>query len=223
MKTIIEIRAAEGGLDSKLLVKDQYTIYYKTAKINNLWLNLIEESPGYISFSVEGKNSYEIFKNESGGIRWIRTPPTEKRGRTHTSIVTVAVLKIPEIHEYNLKESEVEFRFIRASTSGGQKANKTECGVIAKHIPTGTEAKSISDRSQHANKILAIDVLKSRLFQEEQSKINSNTNYERSNQIGSGHRSDKTRTIRVADNIVKCEITGKTISLNSYLKGNINF
>jgi peptide chain release factor 1 len=150
-------------------------------------------------------------------------PKTEKNGRTHTSIITVAVLKIPEDHELKIKDSDIEYRFIRASSKGGQHANKTESGVVVKHLTSGIEAKSTSDRSQHINKQLAVDALKSKLFEKEQIQKQSGINNNRSDQIGTGHRSDKIRTIRYIDGIVKCEVTGQTKSLNSYLKGDITF
>lgn len=151
----------------------------------------------------------------------MRHSQTDSKGRVHTSLITVAVLKVPEINEFILDESDCVYRFIRASSSGGQHANKTESGVVVKHTPSGLEAKSTSDRSQHANKILALDVLKSKLYEIEQSKTNSDINNNRQSQVGSGHRSDKIRTIRVVDNLVKCEITGKNKPLKEYLKGNL--
>ena len=153
----------------------------------------------------------------------MRISPTDKKKRVHTSLITVAVLKVPKNNEFIFNESECEYRFIKSYGKGGQNAQKNSCGVIIKHIPTGIEAKSTSERSQLTNKELALDLLKSRLFELEQNKTQSNLEIMRSNQIGSGHRSDKIRTIRYVDNIVKCELTGKTKSLNSYLKGEINF
>lgn len=153
----------------------------------------------------------------------MRVSPTDKKGRIHTSLITVAVLKVPQNNELILNESEYEFRFIRASSKGGQHANKTESGVVVKHKKTGIEVKSVSDRSQHINKTLALELLKSKLFEINKQKIESKTDQDRHTQIGSGHRSDKVRTCRVVDNIVKCEITGRTKSYKEYLKGNIQF
>ena len=152
----------------------------------------------------------------------MRNSPTDKRGRVHTSLITVAVMKVPDCKELNIKESDCEFRFIRASSKGGQHANKTESGVVVKHIPTRIEAKSTSDRSQHENKAVALDVLKSRLYQLKQFESELQATKQRIKH-GSGHRSDKIRTIRVNDNIVKCEISGKTKSLKEYLKGDLDF
>jgi peptide chain release factor 1 len=94
----------------------------------------------------------------------MRNSPTDKNGRIHTSLITVAVLRIPEKQEVEIKDSDLDFRFLRASSKGGQHANKTESGVVIKHIPTGLEVKSHSDRSQHVNKELALEILRSKLL-----------------------------------------------------------
>ena len=153
----------------------------------------------------------------------MRYSPTDKKGRIHTSLITVAVLKAPDTTQLTIKESDIEFRTLRAFGKGGQHSSKTESGVVLKHTPTGIEAKSTSDRSQHANKELALEVLKSRIFEHFHSKEEEDTSSSRSKQVGTGHRSDKIRTIRVCDNTVKCERTGKIKSFKEYAKGNLEF
>ena len=186
-------------------------------------MEVLEELPGLIVFAVDGKNSFNIFKNESGGHRIIQVPKTEKRGRTHTSVITVAVLKEPEKHELLLNDKDLEFRFVRAFGKGGQHSNKTESGVIVKHKPPGIEAKSTSDRSQHINKDYALSSLKAKLFELQSTQSKTQESNLPNSLTGTGHRSDKIRTIRYVDGVVKCEITGNTKSLNSYLKGDIVF
>ena len=170
---------------------------------------------------MDGNKSHTIFQNESGGHQWMRHSPTDSKGRIHTSLITVAVLKVPEKNEFVLDESDCVYRTIRAFGAGGQHSNKTESGVVVKHTPTGIECRSTSDRSQHANKALALDALKSKLYELEQTKENKEISNNRKSQVGSGHRSDKIRTIRVVDNVVKCEITGKNKPLKEYLKGKL--
>lgn len=153
----------------------------------------------------------------------MRVSPTDKRGRIHTSLITVAVLPIIKTNSIQLKESEYEFRFIRASSKGGQHANKTESGVVVKHKATGIEAKSTKDRSQMVNKETALEILVSRLASLQQINSQKSLDYNRTKQVGSGHRSDKIRTARVVDNTVKCELTGKTKSYREYYKGLITF
>jgi len=153
----------------------------------------------------------------------MRVSPTDKKGRVHTSLITVSVLKVPENNELNFKESDCEYRFIKSYGNGGQNAQKNSCGVIIKHLPTGLEAKSTSERSQLTNKTLALDALKSKLFEIQEKERQSSLDSNRKKQIGSGHRSDKIRTIRCLDGIVKCEISGRTKSLKAYLKGELEF
>jgi peptide chain release factor 1 len=153
----------------------------------------------------------------------MRVSPTDKKGRIHTSLITVAVLRVPETNELTLNSSDYEFRFVKASSKGGQHANKTESGVVIKHKATGIEVKSVSDRSQQVNKTFALEMLKSKLLQLQEASEIQKTDNVRSQQIGSGHRSDKIRTIRVVDNSVKCEMTNKTKSYKEYCKGHIEF
>lgn len=220
-KTLIEIRAASGGEESKLLVLEQFGIYYKYCKLKGYWLTLVEESPGFVSFIIEA-NKF-VLEGEAGGHQFMRVSPTDKKGRVHTSLITVAVLPIKPLKQIALQESDCSFRFIKASSKGGQHANKTNSGVVLKHLPTGLEIKSTSDRSQHVNKEIALEILSTKLSSLASNNYNSKLEYQRSNQIGSGHRSDKIRTVRVVDNIVKCELTNKTISFKEYYKGFIEF
>ena len=156
---------------------------------------------------------------EAGGHRWQRVPPTEKRGRVHTSTVTIAVLEL--LHaSYTLKDDDIEIFTTKDSGPGGQHRNKTESCVIMRHKPTGIEAKA-STKSQHRNKVLAREVLEARvtaLFKsQEKSKIDLN----RKCQVGSGMRGDKIRTYREKDNIVSDHKTGKKTSLLSILEGRL--
>ena len=153
----------------------------------------------------------------------MRSSPTDNKGRTHTSLITVAVYKYREPVEITINNSDLEFRYLRAFGKGGQRSNKVETGCIIKHLPTNIEAKSTSDRSQHINKQLAMEELKLRLSNFYQNTIDNQVNNNRSDLIGTGHRSDKVRTIRVNDNTVKCEITGMTKSFKDYSKGYIDF
>lgn len=132
-------------------------------------------------------------------------------------------MAVPKENEFQLKESDIEFRFSKGEGKGGQHMQKTESVVYAKHKPSGIEVKSGSERSQHHNKTIALEMLKSKLFEDQQSKNEGASNQSRKKQIGSGMRGDKIRTIRTQEGIVKCDVTGKTTSWASYQKGNIEF
>lgn len=149
-------------------------------------------------------------------------PPNEKRGRVHSSSITVAVLPV-DIENVIVNEKDIELRFTKGSGPGGQNKNKVETCVVAKHIPTGLEIRCDTERSQHQNRALALGLLYAKVTDYQKNKNASERSQNRKDQIGSGMRGDKVRTIRCQDNIVKCEITGQKVSLAKYLGGEIGF
>ncbi len=181
-------------------------------------VTILDEREGFVSFLVEGLN-INLFASEAGVHRWVRVPPTEKRGRTHTSTITVAVLPIVTRSEFVIKESDLLIRTYRSSGPGGQHKNKTESAVEITHRPTGISANCTSERSQHQNKAIAMQVLQSRLEQLHTQSANASQNQSRSSQIGGGYRGEKIRTVRAQEGTVKCEITGRTMAYSRYSKG----
>jgi peptide chain release factor 1 len=186
-------------------------------------LEVIEERPGFLSFLASGKRAAEVFANEAGGHRWQRVPPTEKRGRVHTSTITVAVMSVPEATDFRLNERDLDIHTTRGSGPGGQHRNKTETEVEITHRPTGLKVRCGAERSQHRNKQLAMEILAARLAENERQARIQGRNMTRREQIGSGQRGDKIRTIRTQDNTVRCELTGKTMPYTQYAKGHILF
>ena len=173
-----------------------------------------------IVLRISGEKAKEAFANEAGGHRWQRVPPTERRGRTQTSTITVAVL--PEVQESQLKisESDLEITTCRSTGKGGQHVNKTESAVQIKHIPSGLMVRSENSRSQPQNKATAMSILRARLWDAEQKKAAREREKDRRNQVGSGMRGDKRRTIRCQDGIVNDHVTGKQWSYKDYTRGN---
>ena len=131
-------------------------------------------------------------------------------------------MDVPEVND-GIKLSDVDFRYTKSSGAGGQHVNKVESAVIATHIPTGTQVRCENERSQHKNKAMAIDLLSARVNQQQTAKADKGRNKTRKEQVGSGMRGDKVRTIRTQDNQVKCEITGQTKQFSAYEKGDIWF
>jgi len=158
------------------------------------------------------------FRNEGGGHRWQRIPPTEKRGRVQTSTVTVAVLSIPETPE-GLNLNDVEITTTKGDGPGGQHRNKTESAVIAIHRPTGIKVRIESDRSQHKNKATALAVLAAKVAEVGAMKGRNEVNQSRRQQVGSGERGDKVRTYRQRDNQVNDHRTGQHWQLNRWMAG----
>lgn len=167
----------------------------------------------------EASGDDELFKNETGGHRWQRVPPTEKRGRVQTSTITVAVVKkITELQLY-IDPNDLEWKTCRGSGPGGQHRNKTESAVQLTHLPTKVSVRCESERSQHRNRESALDILRAKLYDAQTQKINNAAASERKQQVGSGMRGDKRRTIRVQDGQVNDHITGKKWALKQYLRG----
>ena len=180
-------------------------------------LDLIESRPGFISLEITGKGAYQDFKNESGGHRFQRIPPTETKGRRHTSTITVAELRAPDNSEVQLDPTKLKIKTCRGSGAGGQHRNKTDSAV---HIQYGDmDVRCESERSQHQNKATAMNMLRARLLEAQTVSVSQTVNKKRKNQVGSGMRGDKIRTLRVQDNLVKDHRTGKKMRYEKYCKG----
>ncbi len=226
---IVEIRAGTGGEEAALFCADLFRMYTRYSEIKRWKVELIDSSEtglgGYkeIIFSITGKNVYEHLRYEYGGHRVQRIPTTETNGRIHTSAVTVAIL--PEVEEVDIEIRQEDLRIdvLRASGAGGQHVNKTESAVRITHIPTGTVVKCQDNRSQGQNKASAMKVLRSRIFEMEQSKVNSERSEARKEQVGSGDRSEKIRTYNFPQNRVTDHRINMTIyNLDSFMDGNID-
>ncbi len=181
----------------------------------------IDSRASFISFRASGRKVAKLFANEGGGHRWQRASPTDKRGRVHTSTITVAVLPEPEQHEYHLDEKDIVITTRRGSGPGGQHRNKTDSCVDIKHTPTGLMV-TVDGRDQHKNKALAKRILCAKLLAKDRGRGILERNKDRKQQVGCGMRGDKRRTIRVNDKQVVDHILGKTIAYKDYVKGNFD-
>jgi len=168
-----------------------------------------------------GEDVQKIFRKESGGHRWQRKPPNEKRGRIHTSTVTVAVLDEPDFGDVTIDLQDLDIRTTRGSGPGGQHRNTSDTAVIVTHRPTEISVKVERGRSQYQNKEEALRILRARIFELEKINADLTRADERRQQVGTGMRGDKIRTIRYQDGIVKDHRTGKKMKLRNYLSGHI--
>lgn len=182
-------------------------------------MELADERPGAATLRVTGRGAERVFANEGGGHRVQRVPPNEKRGRVHTSTITVAVMREPQAHELRLDERDLEWSTCRGSGAGGQHRNVTDSAVQLKHVPSGLMVRCESERSQTQNKQTALSILRARLLQAEQTQAANAANSERRSQVGSGMRGDKRRTIRYQDGQVHDHVLDVRVPLRDYLRG----
>jgi peptide chain release factor 1 len=176
--------------------------------------------PGLIIFKAAGKQAAAAFKDESGGHRWQRVPPTEKKGRRQTSTITVAVLSVPRESELRIPPGDLDWKTCRGSGAGGQHRNVTDSAVQLTHLPTGISIRCESERSQHYNRASALEMLRAKLLEAQRTQASGSRAANRRAQLGSGMRADKRRTIRVQDGTVTDHILGRKWPLKDYLRGN---
>lgn len=182
--------------------------------------DVLEERPGLCVLRVNGKGAVELFSGEAGGHRWQAVSPTDKRGRMHTSTITIAVLPEATEVQVQLNEEELEWQTCRGSGAGGQHRNVTASAFQVKHVPTGIIVRAENERSQHLNKQFALETLRARLWERRQTQLDGDRAANRRRQVGSGMRGDKRRTIRTQDDSVVDHETGRTWRFRDYIRGN---
>jgi peptide chain release factor 1 len=168
---------------------------------------------------VAGRGAAELFAAEAGGHRWQRVPPNERRGRVHSSTITVAVLPEPSEGELVLRREDLEEEFMRGSGAGGQNRNKRDTAVRLRHVPTGLEVRSEGERTQGRNREIALAMLRAKVAEAERDAHGGARDDDRRRQVGSGQRGDKRRTVRAQDEQVVDHADGRTWRLRDYVRG----
>ncbi|WP_441243814.1 peptide chain release factor 1 [Tardiphaga sp. 768_D3_N2_1] len=215
---MLEIRAGTGGDEASLFAGDLFRMYERFASLQGWKVEVISASEGTmggykeIIAEVKGRGAFAKLKFESGVHRVQRVPDTETQGRIHTSAATVAVL--PEVEEVDveIKQDDLRIETMRAQGAGGQHVNKTESAIRITHIPTGIVVMMQDSRSQHKNRASAMNILRSRIYDAEQQRIDSARSAERKEKVGSGDRSERIRTY----NFPQGRVTDHRINLTLY-------
>jgi peptide chain release factor 1 len=226
---IMEIRAGTGGDEAALFAADLFRMYTRYAERRKWDVEILSASEigigGYkeIIFMVKGRGAYSRLKFESGVHRVQRVPVTESSGRIHTSTVTVAVLAEAEEVDIEIPESDIKVDVYRSAGAGGQNVQKNSTAVRITHIPTGMVVACQDERSQLQNKLRAMNILRARLYEIEETRRIMERDETRRAQVGTGERAEKIRTYNYPQNrVTDHRINRSSFNLPAIMDGELD-
>ncbi|WP_109467278.1 peptide chain release factor 1 [Albibacillus kandeliae] len=225
---ILEIRPGTGGDEAALFAGDLLRMYMRYAEERRWQVEIIEQQDTELGgvkevvARINGDNVFARLKYESGVHRVQRVPATESGGRIHTSAATVAVLPEAEEVDVQIDPNDIRIDTMRSSGAGGQHVNTTDSAVRITHIPSGIVVTS-SEKSQHRNREIAMQVLRTRLYDAERQRAHSERSASRAAQVGSGDRSERIRTYNFPQGRMTDHRIGLTLyKLDQVLQGDID-
>ena len=225
---ILEIRPGTGGDEAALFASDLMRMYQRYVEAQGWVFDVIENQTTELGgvkelvAHIKGDGVFAKLKYESGVHRVQRVPSTESGGRIHTSAATVAVLPEAEDVDINVDPGDIRIDTMRASGAGGQHVNTTDSAVRITHLPTGLIVVS-AEKSQHRNREIAMQVLKTRLYDLERARVDGERSANRKSQVGSGDRSERIRTYNFPQGRMTDHRIGLTLyRLDQILQGDLN-
>ncbi len=226
---IVEIRAGVGGEEAALFAHSLYRMYAMYADRKGWQLQVVSANETELGgvreliFTIETPGAYSRMKFESGVHRVQRVPETESGGRIHTSTATVAVLPQVDEVDFQLDRKDLRIDTFRSSGAGGQHINKTSSAIRVTHLPTGMVVECQDQRSQLQNKEKALQILRSRLWQQKAQEQADSVSQERRSQVGAGMRNEKIRTYNFPQDRVTDHRIGLTLyQIDSVMDGDLD-